>query len=296
MANKKLQYNSTYYNIPPEAQKMIDKITSKYSILSEEEQIELVKRIQKNPKDKEAREKLIGSNIKFIVMVVNQYNKLANEKIPYIEKLIAGVIGLLKAAEKYDTTSHVKFLSYAVHWIRQSIEQLISEELDVLRIPTNKRAIYRKFLRRLKENNQDFNKTLEEEEFKDVRDDILRIHSEKNIQSMENPISRDEDDNQLRLLEVISIPPEQEDIAILNEIRETIDKLLSEVLDVRERRIIELYYGLNTPQSYTLEQIAKELSLSKERVRQLKKRALRKLFDALNGKYGYEGNISENRE
>lgn len=242
--------------------------------LSREREVELAERITGG--DMEARDELVQANLRFVVDVARQYQ---NRGLTMAELVSAGNMGLMKAADRFDGERGFKFISYAVWWIRQSILQTIADEARTVRLPLNKLSLLKdisKVSRKLGlegEGEQKFEQIAEELEIapEEVLDAIL---------SARQPRSLDEtfDDDERTLMNVLPDEGQQApDEGLLDEsAKAQVDRALLH-LDDREQYIIMNYFGLNGEDPLTLEQIGRLMGLTRERVRQLKERALGKL-------------------
>ncbi len=247
---------------------------SRYQVLTDEEEQELVKRVQKN--DKEAVDKLITANLRFVVSIARRYR---GRGLSYLELINEGNVGMLKAAKRYNTKMNVKFISYAVWWIRQSIQKAFFEQASTIRIPANKIALINRFKRALDRNGNDFDKTLDMEEFSGCEQDIIEVLSRLKGMSLDAPLgsSKNGEDSSKTLQDVLGDDPNQESESERRELEKVLDNVLQEVSS-REERILRVYYGLNFSRQFTLEEIGNELNLSRERVRLIRDRSLLKLF------------------
>jgi RNA polymerase primary sigma factor len=247
---------------------------SRYQVLSDEEEQELVKRVQKN--DREAINKLITANLRFVVSIARRYR---GRGLSYLELINEGNVGMLKAAKRYNTKMNVKFISYAVWWIRQSIQKAFFEQASTIRIPANKIALINRFKRALDRNSNDFEKTLQMKEFAGNQQDIIEVLSRLKGVSLDAPLSsgKNDDESTKTLQDVLGEGPNQEGESERRELEKVLDSVLQEVSS-REERILRMYYGLNFSRQFTLEEIGNELNLSRERVRLIRDRSLLKLF------------------
>jgi len=247
----------------------------KFKPLSMNEERELCERIQKG--DRKAETKLINSNIRFVISVANAYRF---NGIEFEDLVQIGNKGLIRAVKKFDATKNFKFVSYAVWWIRQAILQAISEQSRFVKLPISQTArivrIYETW-DRLSHRNHAY-PTAEElsEESGLSTEDIVRLTSlNKNVRSIDWPINGTED----KLFEQ-SLPDEKtenmEDEILRDVSKSYINKILS-TLSERERRTIKLYYGINDEHTYTLKEIASGMKITRERVRQIKERAIKSL-------------------
>ena len=248
---------------------------SKEDLLTAEQEVELARRIRKG--DEQALEKLIRSNLRFVVSVAKQYQ---NQGLSLPDLINEGNLGLIKAARRFDETRGFKFISYAVWWIRQSILQALAEQARIVRLPLNKIGSINKINRALAEleqkherepSIQEISKNLElaPEEIKEA----LR-NSNKPL-SMDAPLNEEEQDDMYDLIESKENPPPDE--SLMNEsLYREIERALSSLTE-REAKIIRLYYGLGNKHPFTLEEIGEKINLTRERVRQIKEKAIKRL-------------------
>jgi RNA polymerase primary sigma factor len=248
---------------------------SRYKVLTDEEERTLVKEVQENSAG--AIDQLITSNLRFVVSVARRYR---GRGLSYLELINEGNIGLLKSAKRFNLEMKVKFISYAVWWIRQSIQKALFEQPGLVRIPPNKIALVNKFKKSLEKNFGDYAETMAMEDFRGYEQEILDIMDKLRGISLDAPItahgSMDEDSGKT-LQDVIGEKPNQDEDSERRELGKVIDSVLQNVTS-REERILRMYYGLNFSKHFTLEEIGKELKLTRERVRLIRDRSLRKLF------------------
>jgi RNA polymerase primary sigma factor len=247
---------------------------SRYRVLTDEEEQVLVDRVQKS--ESGAVDQLITANLRFVVSIARRYR---GRGLSYLELINEGNIGMLKAAKRYKQNMNVKFISYAVWWIRQSIQKAFFEQASTIRIPANKIALINKFKRALDRNNNDFGKTIEMEEFASSEQEIVEVMSRLKGVSLDAPIgsSKGDEENTKTLQDVLGEAPNQETDSERKELLRVLDSVLQDVSS-REERILRMYYGLNFSRQFTLEEIGSELNLSRERVRLIRDRSLLKLF------------------
>jgi len=258
----------------PSLEKYLHEV-AKVDLLSTEEEVELTRRIRKG--DEKASRLLITTNLRFVVSVAKQYQH-QGLSLPYL--INEGNLGLIKAAQRFDDTRGFKFISYAVWWIRQSILQAIAEQSRIVRLPFNRIGNINKVSRTLVELEQKYEREPTDLEIaqvlkispKDVKD-ALRI-SGRHV-SMDARISSDDETNLYDVLQANDVP--EPDRELLSEsLCKEIERALSTLTD-REAIIVRLYYGLNGRYPQSLEEIGEALSLTRERVRQIKERAIRRL-------------------
>ena len=253
----------------------------KEEMISAEEEVELAQRIKKG--DQKALERLTRANLRFVVSVAKQYQ---NQGLSLPDLINEGNLGLLKAAERFDETRGFKFISYAVWWIRQSILQAISEQSRIVRLPLNQVGSVNKINREINRFEQlnERRPSLEEiAEKVDLPED--KIDEAMNINghhiSMDAPFVDGEDNSLLDVMPNNDAP--MADLTLVEEsLRSEIQNALN-VLNERERNVIEASYGINR-QELTLEEIGTKFGLTRERVRQIKEKAIRKLRNCTKNK------------
>lgn len=247
---------------------------NRYRVLTDEEERDLVKAIQESKSG--AADKLITSNLRFVVSVARRYR---GRGLSYLELINEGNIGLLKAAKRFDIRKKVKFISYAVWWIRQSIQKAIFEQAGTVRIPLNKIALVNKFKKALESNKGNYNKTMMMEEFKRYEQEIIDVIDKTRGISLDTPITNENsnDDSIKTLQDVLGEEPNQDEESERRELATILENVMQNITS-REEKILRMYYGLNFSRQFTLEEIGNELSLTRERVRLIRDRSLRKLF------------------
>ncbi len=248
---------------------------NRFNVLSDEEEKKLVREIQKGKA--EAADKVVTCNLRFVVSIARRYR---GRGLSYLELINEGNIGLLKAAKRFDVSKNVKFISYAVWWIRQSIQKAVFEQSVTIRIPTNKVALVNKFKKALNTNKGDYNKTIVMKEFKDYEHEIVDVINKSKGLSLDTPIANENsgsEDNIKTLQDVLGEGPNQEEESERRELNKILENVMHNITN-REERILRMYYGLNFSRQFTLEEIGNELSLTRERVRLIRDRSLRKLF------------------
>ncbi len=247
----------------------------KEEMISAEEEVELAKRIRLG--DQIALEKLTKANLRFVVSVAKQYQ---NQGLSLPDLINEGNVGLIKAARRFDETRGFKFISYAVWWIRQSILQAIAEQSRIVRLPLNQVGSLNKIKKEISRLEQSFERPPTIAEISESLDipeykisDVMKINS--NYVSMDAPLSS-EDDTKF----VDTFVPEDNsntDSSLIKEsLFEEIQRTLS-TLSEKEKDILNLYFGIGCNHELTLEEIGAKFDLTRERVRQIKERAIRRL-------------------
>ena len=250
-------------------------------LISVEEEVELAQRIKKG--DQEALEKLTRANLRFVVSVAKQYQ---NQGLSLPNLINEGNLGLIKAAEKFDETRGFKFISYAVWWIRQSILQALAEQSRIVRLPLNQVGSLNKINKALSKFEQENERMPSPEELAEILDiprekisDTLRV-SGRHV-SVDAPFVEGEDNSLLDVLPNNDSP--NADSGLVNEsLNKEIERALS-TLTERERDIVKNFFGIGC-QEMTLEEIGEKFNLTRERVRQIKEKAIRKLRNSARSK------------
>ena len=247
----------------------------KVDLISAEEEVDLARRIKKG--DSQAMEKLIKANLRFVVSVSKQYQ---NQGLSLPDLINEGNLGLIKAAQRFDETRGFKFISYAVWWIRQSILQALAEQARIVRLPLNKIGSINKINKTYAELEQKFEReptVMEIAKVLEIAPEDVKeaIRSSGRHVSMDAPLLDGEDGNMYDVL--LNDDQPGPDKGLLNDsLRKEIERALS-TLTYREASIIRLYFGLNGKHPHTLEEIGEEFSLTRERVRQIKEKAIKRL-------------------
>ena len=247
----------------------------KVELITADEEVELAQRIRQG--DKIALEKLTKANLRFVVSVSKHYQ---NQGLSLPDLINEGNLGLIKAAQRFDETRGFKFISYAVWWIRQSILQALAEQSRIVRLPLNKIGSINKINKTYAKLEQEFEREPNAEEIAEALD-ITEAEVKESMKnagrhvSMDAPLIQDEDNNMYDVLksdEVIT--PETE--LLYESLRKEIDRAIS-TLTPREADVVRLYFGLNGSHPMTLEEIGEKFDLTRERVRQIKEKAIRRL-------------------
>ncbi|RMI13845.1 MAG: RNA polymerase sigma factor RpoD/SigA [Calditrichaeota bacterium] len=255
-------------------EKYLDEI-SQIPLLTPEEEIELTRRIKRG--DQEALHKLIRANLRFVVKVAKEYQ---NQGLPLTDLINEGNLGLIKAARRFDETRGFKFISYAVWWIRQSILKALAEHSRVVRLPLNRVGLISKVNQLVRDLEQKYNR---EPSFQEIANELQMsipdvseaMSSSAFHVSLDQPIHRSEDGT---MKEIIQNPDSKvpDGDLIKESLRQEIRRVLKS-LTTREEKIIKMYFGIDYERPYTLEEIGERLKLTRERVRQIKERALSRL-------------------
>ncbi|MDO7854599.1 sigma-70 family RNA polymerase sigma factor [Hymenobacter convexus] len=247
----------------------------KVSLVSIDEEVELAQRIREG--DQMALEKLTKANLRFVVSVSKQYQ---NQGLTLGDLINEGNLGLIKAAKRFDETKGFKFISYAVWWIRQSILQALAEQSRIVRLPLNRVGSLNKISRSFSELEQKFEREPSPDEIAELLElstsevtDTLKISGHH--VSMDAPFVQGEENRLLDVME--NEDAESPDAGLLNDsLRREVQRALS-TLTMREADVVTLHFGLNGNAARTLEEIGEQFSLTRERVRQIKEKAIRRL-------------------
>ena len=250
-------------------------------LVTVEEEVELAQRIRKG--DRKALDRLTKANLRFVVSVAKQYQ---NQGLSLPDLINEGNVGLIKAAEKFDETRGFKFISYAVWWIRQSILQAIAEQSRIVRLPLNQVGSVNKINKMVNKFEQENERRPSLEEISERVDmpedkvgDAMKVNS-RHV-SVDSPFAEGEDTNLLDVL-VNHDSPSADTTLVLESLRAEINNALK-TLNERERCVIEAFFGINQPEM-TLEEIGNKYGLTRERVRQIKEKAIRRLRSSTKNK------------
>ena len=251
----------------------------KEELLTVDEEVELAQKIRKG--DRKALERLTKANLRFVVSVAKQYQ---NQGLTLPDLINEGNVGLIKAAEKFDETRGFKFISYAVWWIRQSILQAIAEQSRIVRVPLNQVGSVNKINKALNKFEQENERRPSIEEIaattdipEEKVDDALKANT-RHV-SVDAPFSDDDSGSMLDVMTDSNAPSVDKEL-LMESLREELRKVL-DTLKERERLVIKHYYGIDT-QEKTLEEIGSKYGLTRERVRQIREKAIRKLRNSSN--------------
>lgn len=248
----------------------------KVDLLTPEEEVELAKRIKQG--DQQALEKLTKANLRFVVSVAKQYQ---NQGLSLSDLINEGNLGLIKAAQRFDETRGFKFISYAVWWIRQSILQALAEQSRIVRLPLNKVGSLNKINKAFSQLEQEY----EREPSSDELAELLEINTDEvettlgvaaRHVSMDAPFVEGEDNSLLDVLENGNTPGADKELTYRESLRREIERSLGTLTD-RQEDVIKLYFGIGVEHPMSLEDIGEKFGLTRERVRQIKDKAINKL-------------------
>ena len=247
---------------------------AKEDLLSSDEEVELAQRIRKG--DRKALDKLTKANLRFVVSVAKQYQ---NQGLSLADLINEGNVGLIRAAEKFDETRGFKFISYAVWWIRQSILQAIAEQSRIVRVPLNQVGSVNKITRALNQFEQENERRPNTQEISERMDiPIEKVGEALQVTgrhvSVDAPFAEGDDNSLLDVIVNDNAP--MADIGLVKESLRAEIKSALQTLNERERNVITAFFGIDQPEM-TLEEIGTKYGLTRERVRQIKEKAIRRL-------------------
>ncbi len=248
----------------------------KEELITAEEEVELARKIRNG--DQKALEKLTRANLRFVVSVAKQYQ---NQGLTLPDLINEGNLGLIKAAQKFDETRGFKFISYAVWWIRQSILQALAEQARIVRLPLNQVGSLNKINKAFSRLEQEFERPPSAEELAEcleVPEDKIKESlsvSGRHV-SMDAPLSSAEDGGTLMDVMANTDSPKADHVLMAESLQKEIERSLSTLTD-KEREIIRLFFGIGMNHGLTLEEIGAKFNLTRERVRQIKEKAIRRL-------------------
>lgn len=247
----------------------------KVELITAEEEVELARKIKEG--DQAALEKLTKANLRFVVSVAKQYQ---NQGLSLPDLINEGNLGLIKAAQRFDETRGFKFISYAVWWIRQSILQALAEQSRIVRLPLNKIGTINKINKAYAYLEQEYEREPRADEIASLLDiteaevkDSMR-NSSRHL-SMDASLTQDKDNNMYDVLKSEDSPTPDKGL-LYESLKQEINRTIS-TLPQREADIIKLYFGLDSKHPMTLEEIGEKFDLTRERVRQIKEKAIRRL-------------------
>ena len=247
----------------------------KTPFLSKEEELLYIKRVQENPNDTKALDALTKANLRFIYSTARKYQNRGLE----LEDLVSeGICGLIRATKSFDPEKNVKFLSYAVWWIRESIQTALNES-RMVRIPQNKTTLLNKFRNALIKNNNDYAKTIGMIEFAEHKSYLHEVMAKTEVASLDAPVETD--DGTVTLADKISGDPSmiangQTDVE--TGVKGIVTTEFPKILDQREMEIIKLTLGIDCPRPMTNEEVGDQVGLTGERVRQIRTKIYTKVM------------------
>jgi RNA polymerase primary sigma factor len=250
--------------------------------LSSKEEVALARRIRKG--DLKARATLVEANLRFVITVARDYQ---NQGVPLVDLISAGNLGLITAAERFDETKGFKFISYAVWWIRQAILQTLAEHSRIVRLPLNRVDLLRRISRYTTTRQQETALRPQEEEIAtelgiSIEQVVDTMASGQRILSLDATMGEGDENSLMEIMpDVTQEAPDT--MALRNSLENEIEAAL-ETLDEREQQVIRLYFGIGGDRELTLEEIGSQFRLTRERVRQIKEKALRKLRHPTRGR------------
>ena len=252
----------------------------KHNLLTKEEEFALARRIRGG--DKAALDHLVNANLRFVVSVAK---KFLNQGLSYMDLIAEGNIGLITAAKRFDERRDFRFISYAVWWIRQAIQKAIAEQTNTVRLPINRSQQAQKIKRMSQTLEQKHGRPAKEEEIAEKLD--LTTRKMNQIRAASRPmVSLDQGiyDDDVTLAETLVNPEElnPEEDYVTDELQSEVSEAL-DLLSPRERDIVMRYYGLGDQETSSLEAIGQDIHLSRERVRQIRNQALKKIRQAVAG-------------
>jgi len=254
---------------------LINQEIGRVDLISPEDEVNLARRIRAG--DSEALGKLVQANLRFVVSVAKQYQ---NQGMSLPDLINEGNLGLIKAAQRFDETRGFKFISYAVWWIRQAILQALAEQARIVRLPVNKIGSINRINRAFSKLEQEFEREPSSQEIAEmlemIPEDVKEgLRTNGRTLSMDAPISSEEDNTMYDVIQSDDTP--SPDKNLINEsLAYEIERALC-TLSPREAKVLKLYFGLGMKHPFTLEEIGEELNLTRERVRQIKEKAIKRI-------------------
>ena len=253
---------------------------AKESLITPEEEVELAQRIKEG--DQRALDRLVRANLRFVVSVAKQYQ---NQGLSLQDLINEGNVGLIKAAQRFDETRGFKFISYAVWWIRQSILQAVAEQARIIRLPLNQVGAVSKLKKTAAMLEQEYQRKPSTEELAkkmDLSESKVQSLMGMNMHQISTDAPLDDEDDGSFLDVYVDQDSTATDEAVENESDNKAVKNALSSLSEKERQVINMYYGIDTAREYSLDEIALSLGISRERTRQIRDRALRRLKSETN--------------
>ncbi|MEO6637463.1 MAG: RNA polymerase sigma factor RpoD/SigA, partial [Ginsengibacter sp.] len=279
MSMRQLKISKSITNRESESLEKYLQEIGKVDLISPEEEVKLAVRIKQG--DQEALDKLTKANLRFVVSVAKQYQ---NQGLTLPDLINEGNLGLIKAAQRFDETRGFKFISYGVWWIRQSIMQALAEQSRIVRLPLNKVGLTNRISRAFSYLEQEYERTPTAEElafFLEI--DIEEVSATMNVAarhvSMDSPLSDGEESTLIDVMVNGNADAADKNIMFRDSLKQEIQRSLS-ILTERQKEVICYFYGIGIDQPLSLEDIGAKFCLTRERVRQIKDKALTKLRTA----------------
>ena len=253
---------------------------AKESLITAEEEVELAQRIKAG--DQQALDRLVRANLRFVVSVAKQYQ---NQGLSLQDLINEGNVGLIKAAQRFDETRGFKFISYAVWWIRQSILQAVAEQARIIRLPLNQVGAVSKLKKTAAMLEQEYHRKPSTEELAkelDLPESKVQSLMGLNMHQISTDAPLDDDDEGNFLDVYVDQDSTATDEAVENESDNNAIKRSLSALNDKERQVINMYYGIGVSREYSLDEIALTMGISRERTRQIRDRALKRLKSSTN--------------
>lgn len=253
---------------------------AKENLITAEEEVELAQRIKAG--DQQALDRLVKANLRFVVSVAKQYQ---NQGLSLQDLINEGNVGLIKAAQRFDETRGFKFISYAVWWIRQSILQAVAEQARIIRLPLNQVGAVSKLKKTAAMLEQEYHRKPSTEELAkelDLSESKVQSLMGMNMHQISTDAPLDEDDEGNFLDVYVDQDSTATDEAVENEFDNNAIKRSLSALSDKERQVINMYYGIGVNREYSLDEIALTMGISRERTRQIRDRALKRLKSSTN--------------
>lgn len=255
---------------------LIQRTLQKSEAISKEEEKNLFEILKSDPYDTKVREKIITANLRFAYKTAIGYGKNC-AAIGIEDRISEAIFGLIIALDRFEINREIKFISYAVHWIRQRIQKHYADHEHNIRIPANKLALISRFKRDLEKNNNDYEKSLNLPEYIDSAKEISELLMMSEV-SIEAPIDGLNESEAPLFCDCIGVEACQEDEADNALLKSILDRVLDGLLSEREAKILRMYYGINYSKEFTYDEIGRELNLTRERIRQIHNKCLNKLL------------------
>lgn len=255
---------------------LLQRTLQKSQTISKEEEKSLFEALKSDPSNAKVREKIITANLRFAYKTAIGYSRNC-AAIGLEDRISEAIFGLIIALEKFEIDRELKFISYAVHWIRQRILKYYADHEHNIRIPANKLALISRFKRDVEKNNSDYEKLFSLPEYTDSAKEISELLMMSEV-SIEAPIDGLDESEAPLFCDCIGVEACQEDEADNALLKSILDRVLDGLLPEREAKILRMYYGINYSKEFTYDEIGRELNLTRERIRQIHNKCLNKLL------------------